>query len=101
MVGAGGTLPLHAPDLDDDADFTLIMDVAAGAVDVEGIATHLRVAPRCSGGRPLGRRPLGPSRARRAVGRVDEHPDSGGAPGIEFGDGGRNPAGVVRRFLGW
>ena len=36
----------HAPDLDDDAAFTLVMDVAAGAVGVEGIATRLRVARR-------------------------------------------------------
>jgi death-on-curing protein len=36
----------HAPDLDDDAAFALVMDVAAGAVDVEGIAAGLRVAPR-------------------------------------------------------
>ena len=35
-----------APDLDDDAAFTLVMDVAAGVVDVEGIAARLRVAPR-------------------------------------------------------
>jgi len=36
----------HVPDLDDDAAFTLVMDVAAGAVDVEDIAARLRVAPR-------------------------------------------------------
>ena len=36
----------HAPDLDDDAAFTLVMDVAAGAVDVEVIAARLRVVPR-------------------------------------------------------
>ena len=36
----------HAPDLDDDAAFTLVMDVAAGAVDVEDIAARLRVTPR-------------------------------------------------------
>ncbi len=36
----------HAPDLDDDAAFTLVMDVAAGTLDVEAIATRLRVAPR-------------------------------------------------------
>lgn len=36
----------HAPDLDADAAFTLVMDVAAGAADVEVIATRLRVVPR-------------------------------------------------------
>ena len=36
----------HAPDLDDDAAFALVMDVAAGAVDVEDIAARLRVIPR-------------------------------------------------------
>ncbi|SEL62216.1 death on curing protein [Blastococcus sp. DSM 46786] len=36
----------HAPDLDDDAAFTLVMDVAAGGVDVEAIADRLRIAPR-------------------------------------------------------
>ena len=36
----------HAPDLDDDAAFALVMDVAAGAVDVEAIAARLRVTPR-------------------------------------------------------
>ena len=36
----------HVPDLDDDDAFTLVMDVAAGAVDVEDIAARLRVAPR-------------------------------------------------------
>ena len=36
----------HAPDLDDDAAFALVMDVAAGNIDVEVIATRLRVAPR-------------------------------------------------------
>ncbi len=36
----------HAPDLDDDAAFTLVMHVAAGTLDVEAIATRLRVAPR-------------------------------------------------------
>jgi death-on-curing protein len=36
----------HAPDLDDDAAFTLVIDVAAGAVDVEDIAARLRVSPR-------------------------------------------------------
>lgn len=30
-----------------------------------------------------------------------EHPDPGRALGIEVGDGGRDPAGVVRRFHGW
>ncbi len=35
----------HAPDLDDDAAFTLVMDVAAGMLDVEAITTRLRVAP--------------------------------------------------------
>ena len=34
------------PDLGDDAAFQLVMDVAAGAADVEGIAERLRVAPR-------------------------------------------------------
>jgi death on curing protein len=33
----------HAPDLDDDAAFELVMDVAAGAADVEEIADRLRV----------------------------------------------------------
>lgn len=36
----------HAPDLDDDAAFTLVMDVAAGGGDVEAIAVRLRVVPR-------------------------------------------------------
>ena len=36
----------HAPDLDDETAFTLVMDVAAGAVDVETIAERLRVAAR-------------------------------------------------------
>jgi death-on-curing protein len=36
----------YVPDLDDDAAFTLVMDVAAGAVDVEDIAARLRVTPR-------------------------------------------------------
>ena len=36
----------HAPDLDDDAAFALVMDVAAGTADVEEIATRLRVVPR-------------------------------------------------------
>jgi death on curing protein len=34
------------PDLSDDAAFQLVMDVAAGAADVEEIAERLRVAPR-------------------------------------------------------
>ncbi len=33
------------PDLSDDAAFQLVMDVAAGAADVEEIAERLRVAP--------------------------------------------------------
>jgi death on curing protein len=33
----------HAPDLDDDAAFELVMDVAAGAADVDQIADRLRV----------------------------------------------------------
>ena len=36
----------HLPDLDDDAAFSLVMDVAAGAIDVEGIAVRLHVVPR-------------------------------------------------------
>ncbi|RZU32473.1 type II toxin-antitoxin system death-on-curing family toxin [Blastococcus saxobsidens] len=36
----------HAPDLEDDAAFGLVMDVAAGGVDVEAIASRLRVLPR-------------------------------------------------------
>ena len=36
----------RAPDLDDDAAFTLVMDVAAGAADVDVIAARLRVVPR-------------------------------------------------------
>jgi death-on-curing protein len=36
----------HATDLDDDAAFTLVMDVAAGTVDVEHIAVRLRITPR-------------------------------------------------------
>jgi len=36
----------HAPDLDDDEAFTLVMDVAAGRVEVEEIAVRLRVEPR-------------------------------------------------------
>ncbi|MDK3256587.1 type II toxin-antitoxin system death-on-curing family toxin [Blastococcus capsensis] len=35
-----------APDLDDDAAFTLVMDVAAGGLDVEAIASRLRVVSR-------------------------------------------------------
>jgi death-on-curing protein len=35
----------HAPDLDDVAAFALVMDVAAGAADVEDIAERLRVTP--------------------------------------------------------
>ena len=34
------------PDLSDDAAFQLVMDVAAGSADVEGIADRLRVVPR-------------------------------------------------------
>jgi death-on-curing protein len=33
----------HAPNLDDDAAFGLVMDAAAGAADVEEIAERLRV----------------------------------------------------------
>lgn len=36
----------YAPDLDDDAAFALVMEVAAGAVDVGDIAAGLRAAPR-------------------------------------------------------
>ncbi len=36
----------HEPDLDDDAAFALVMDVAAGAVQVEEIAQRLRVIAR-------------------------------------------------------
>jgi death-on-curing protein len=36
----------HLPDLDDNAAFSLVMDGAAGAVDVEDIAARLHVAPR-------------------------------------------------------
>lgn len=36
----------HAPELDDDAAFTLVMEVAAGLVDVADIAARLRVVPR-------------------------------------------------------
>ena len=35
----------HAPDLDDDAAFELVMDVAAGAADVAQIADRLHVVP--------------------------------------------------------
>jgi death on curing protein len=34
----------HAPELDDDAAFGLVMDTAAGAADVEEIAERLRVS---------------------------------------------------------
>ncbi|MGR6965303.1 type II toxin-antitoxin system death-on-curing family toxin [Geodermatophilus sp. URMC 61] len=34
------------PDLSDDAAFQLVMDMAAGAAEVEEIAERLRVAPR-------------------------------------------------------
>lgn len=33
----------HAPDLDDDAAFHLVMDVAAGNADVEAIAARLSI----------------------------------------------------------
>ena len=36
----------YRPDLHDDAAFSLVMDVAAGAVDVDDIAVRLQVAPR-------------------------------------------------------
>ncbi|MDQ1662248.1 MAG: death on curing protein, partial [Blastococcus sp.] len=36
----------HRPDLDDDTAFSLVMEVAAGAVDVDDIAIRLHVAPR-------------------------------------------------------
>ncbi len=36
-------LNAHAPDHDDDAAFELVMDVAAGAADVDQIADRLRV----------------------------------------------------------
>jgi len=36
----------HAPDLDDDSAFQLVMDVAAGVADVEEIADRLRISPR-------------------------------------------------------
>ena len=35
----------HATDLDDDAAFGLVMDVAAGTADVEAITGRLRVVP--------------------------------------------------------
>jgi len=35
----------HAPDLDDDAAFALVMDVAAGAADVAEIADRLHAGP--------------------------------------------------------
>lgn len=36
----------HAPDLDDEAAFSLVVDVAVGVVDVEAIAARLRVTRR-------------------------------------------------------
>jgi death on curing protein len=39
-------LNAHQPDLDDDAAFRLVMDVAAGTSEVEEIAARLRVVPR-------------------------------------------------------
>ena len=36
----------HMPDLDDDAAFDLVMDVAAGAADVDDITRRLRVVAR-------------------------------------------------------
>jgi death on curing protein len=39
-------LNAHHPDLSDDDAFQLVMDVAAGAADVEEIAERLRVVPR-------------------------------------------------------
>lgn len=36
----------HAPDLDDDSAFDLVMEVAAGTADVEEIAERLRVIAR-------------------------------------------------------
>jgi death on curing protein len=36
----------HTPDVDDDAAFELVMDVAAGAADVEEIAERVRAMPR-------------------------------------------------------
>jgi death on curing protein len=38
-------LNAHEPDLGDDAAFQLVMDVAAGAAEVEEIADRLRVRP--------------------------------------------------------
>jgi len=38
-------LNAHQPDLDDDAAFRLVMDVAAGTSEVEEIAARLRVVP--------------------------------------------------------
>jgi death-on-curing protein len=35
----------HAPDLDDDAAFHVVMDAARGAVEVEELALRLRVVP--------------------------------------------------------
>jgi death-on-curing protein len=35
----------HAPKIGDDDAFQLVMDVAAGAADVEDIADRLRIAP--------------------------------------------------------
>ena len=39
-------LNAHEPDLSDDAAFQLVMDVAAGAAEVEEIADRLSVVPR-------------------------------------------------------
>ena len=39
----------HAPDLDDDTAFALVMDVARGEVSVEEIASRLRVVPTIAG----------------------------------------------------
>jgi death-on-curing protein len=39
-------LNAHQPDLEDDAAFRLVMDVAAGTSEVEEIAARLRVVPR-------------------------------------------------------
>ncbi len=39
----------HAPDLDDDTAFALVMDVARGDVSVEEIASRLRVVPTIAG----------------------------------------------------
>ena len=36
----------HAPDLDDESAFQLVMDAAAGAADVEDLAERLRVVER-------------------------------------------------------